>query len=65
MCVAVLGQKTGIADPESSDAATEFPCCFMPCDVILLLQLLLLLPLIFLCANADTDAEKSASWDAA
>ena len=28
--VVVLDQKAGIADPESHDDATEFPCCLMP-----------------------------------
>ena len=27
-----LGQKAEIGDPESPDAATEFPCRLMPCD---------------------------------
>ena len=29
---AVLDHKAGIADPESPDAATEFPYCLIPCD---------------------------------
>ena len=29
----VLNQKAGTADTESPDAATEFPCCLIPCDV--------------------------------
>ena len=31
---AVLDQKVENADPQSPDAATHFPCCLMPCDVI-------------------------------
>ena len=31
---AVLNQNVGIADPKSPDAATEFPCCLMSCDVV-------------------------------
>ena len=31
---AVLDQKVEVADPESPDAATEFPCGSMPYDVI-------------------------------
>ena len=29
---AVLDQKAGSADPESPDAAMEFPYCSIPCD---------------------------------
>ena len=56
-----------IADPESPDAATEFPWWLMPCVVIFLLQLLsLLLPVtFFLCAGAGIDAGEGAFWDAA
>ena len=32
--VAGLDQKVGIVDPESPDAATDFPCCLMPCEVV-------------------------------
>ena len=28
------GPESGIADPAAPDAATEFPCCLLPCDVI-------------------------------
>ena len=49
---AVLDQKAGIADPESPGAATEFPCCFTPCDVICCQPLLLLPVTLFLCEDA-------------
>ena len=29
-----LDQKVGIADPESPDAATDIPCCLVPCHVV-------------------------------
>ena len=30
----VLDQKVGSVDTESPDAATEVPCCSMPCHVV-------------------------------
>ena len=31
---AVLDQKVRIVDPESPDAARDFPCCSMSCHVV-------------------------------
>ena len=39
---AVLDHEVGIADPESPDAATDIPCCLMPCHVVDVVAVMLL-----------------------
>ena len=60
---AVRDQKAGSADPELPDAATEFPCCLMPCDVIFVSAVVVVAA--FVCAQARASMRESALWDAA
>ena len=61
---AVPDKKAGIADPESPDAATEFPCSLMPCDVICCCSCCCCCLRLFLCASAGIDAREGAFRDA-
>ena len=56
-----------IADPESPDAATEFPWWLMPCVVIFFVAAVVAAAAcdLFLCAGAGIDAGEGAFWDAA
>ena len=58
----VLDQNAGIADSESPDAATEFPCCLMPCDVIFCCCCCCCCLLIFSAHAGASMRERVRSW---
>ena len=62
---AVLDHKAGIADPESRNAATEFPCCLIPCAVFFVSPVVPAACDLLLCAGAGIDAGEGAFWDVA
>ena len=59
---AVRGQKAGTADPESPGAATEFPCCLIPCDNFFVSAVVAAACDFFFCALAWVRSGDAACW---